>query len=112
MSGDVWQGVTKPGFSEKEGTVELPRFKLEYKVELNQPLQALGMKMAFDQTNANFSGINAVSLFDTVLQKTFVEVKEEGTEAAAAAITGISTPVSAAMPTPPPDAFTMILDPA
>jgi serpin B len=108
MSGDVWQGVTKPGFSEKEGTVELPRFKLEYKVELNQPLQALGMKMAFDQTNANFSGIARYLYISTVLQKTFVEVKEEGTEAAA--VTGISTPVSAAMPTPPPDAFTMILD--
>ena len=55
MNGDTWQRVTEPGFSEREGTVVLPRFKLEYGVELKQPLKALGMRAAFGK--ADFSGI-------------------------------------------------------
>jgi serpin B len=83
LNGRTWEKVTKPGFSRKEGTLELPRFKLEYSVTLNQTLQALGMKSAFDSDKADFSGIAPELYISTVLQKTFVEVKEEGTEAAA-----------------------------
>ena len=107
MNSDPWQRVTKPGFSEKEGTVVLPKFKLEYSVELNQPLQALGMRTAFDMDKANFSGIATNLYISATRQKTFVEVKEEGTEAAA--VTGISVPV-ASSPMPPPNPFQMIVD--
>jgi serpin B len=107
MNGHNWQQVTKPGFSEKEGTLVLPRFKLEYRVELKQPLQALGMKKAFDPLGADFSGIAPQLYISDALQKTFVEVKEEGTEAAA--VTGISV-LSAAMPMPILDPFQMIVD--
>ena len=93
MNGDTWQRVTKPGFSEKEGTVVLPKFKLEYSVELNQPLQALGMKTAFDMDKADFSGIAPNLYISAARQKTFVEVKEEGTEAAA--VTGMPVPSGA-----------------
>ena len=88
LNGRTWEKVTKPGFSEKEGKLELPRFKVEYSVTLNEPLQALGMKSAFDMKKADFSGIAPELYISTVLQKTFVEVKEEGTEAAA--VTGIA----------------------
>jgi serpin B len=107
MTGDSWQRVTKPGFSEKEGTVVLPKFKLEYSVELNQPLQALGMKTAFDPVGADFSGIAPQLFISAARQKTFVEVKEEGTEAAA--VTGIAMETSAMM-VPPPNPFQMIVD--
>jgi len=108
MSGDVWQRITKPGFSENEGTVVLPKFKLEYSVELNQPLQAMGMKTAFDPTNADFSGIAPQLYISAACQKTFVEVKEEGTEAAA--VTGIGVPMAVGIEIPPPNPFQMIVD--
>lgn len=107
LNGRTWEKITKPGFSEKEGTLELPRFKMEYKVKLNQPLQALGMKSAFDMKKADFSGIAPQLYISTVLQKTFVEVKEEGTEAAA--VTGIVMMAGAA-PMPKPNPFEMIVN--
>jgi serine protease inhibitor len=70
-------------FRKTEGTVALPRFKLEYEVTLNQALQKLGMAAAFSR-RANFAGMGAGALkIDEVRHKTFVEVNEEGTEAAA-----------------------------
>jgi serpin B len=107
MNGDTWQQVTKSGFSEKEGTVVLPKFKLEYSVELKQPLQALGMKTAFGPLGADFSGIAPQLFISAVRQKTFVEVKEEGTEAAA--VTGIAVEAGGMM-MPPPNPFQMIMD--
>jgi serpin B len=107
MNGDTWQKVTKPGFSEKEGTVVLPKFKLEYSVELKQPLQALGMKTAFDSLGADFSGIAPQLFISAARQKTFVEVKEEGTEAAA--VTGVAMQ-SRGIAMPPPNPFQMIVD--
>jgi serpin B len=108
MNGDTWQRVTKPGFSEKEGTVVLPKFKLEYSVELEQPLQALGMKKAFDMKKADFSGIATNLYISAARQKTFIEVKEEGTEAAA--VTGIGMPEAGGTEMPPPNPFQMIVD--
>jgi serine protease inhibitor len=107
MNGDTWQRVTKPGFSEKEGTLVLPKFKLEYSVELNQPLQALGMKAAFDSLGADFSGIAPQLFISAARQKTFLEVKEEGTEAAA--VTGMALQ-SGGIAMPPPNPFQMIVD--
>ncbi|MEG4276689.1 serpin family protein [Microcoleus sp. MON1_C1] len=42
-------------FSEKKGIIEIPRFKIEYKVELNNTLIALGMAGIFDISKADFS---------------------------------------------------------
>ena len=108
MNGDVWRRITKPGFTDEDGDLELPRFKIEYTVELAQPLQELGMKTAFDMEKANFSGISSEPLYiSAVLQKTFVEVKEEGTEAAA--VTGLVNPTSG-IEMPPPKRFEMIVN--
>ena len=96
MSGDTWQRVTKPGFSEKEGTVVLPKFKLEYSVELNQPLQALGMKKAFDKDTCGFFRHRSGELYIyATRQKAFVEVKEEGTEAAAVTLLAMADSLEA-----------------
>ena len=77
------------GMTELPTTVFLPRFRLEYEQVLNDVLRALGMTDAFSPGDADFTGIyrdaRAVQLHvSAVKQKTFVEVKEEGTEAAAA----------------------------
>jgi serpin B len=64
--------------------VALPRFKIEAAFELNDVLAAMGMPAAFD--DADFSGMNGKrDLFiSAVVHKAFVDVNEEGTEAAAA----------------------------
>ncbi|XP_007559909.1 serpin B6-like isoform X1 [Poecilia formosa] len=69
-----------------EVQVGLPRFKLEEKYDMKAVLMSMGMVDAFDQANSDFSGMSpANDLFvSEVYHKAFVEVNEEGTEAAAA----------------------------
>ena len=83
FSGEAWQDKILPQFEKHKGTLAMPRFKMEYAVLLKDPLTALGMKQAFAQ-NADFSAMADEPLFvSEVKQKSFVEVNEEGTEAAA-----------------------------
>lgn len=102
---DVTEGLDAAQWTEwiadlhdREIGLALPKFKLEYKRTLNDDLSAMGMRIAFDPSRADFSRIANVAperLFITkVLQKTFVDVNEEGTEAAAATSVGIG-PTSA-----------------
>ena len=69
-----------------EVLVEMPRMKLEYMNSLVKPLKAMGMTDAFSE-KADFSGLSdeKVSISD-VIQATFVNVDEEGTEAAAVTV--------------------------
>ena len=71
----------------KEGTVYLPRFRLEWEKLLNETLQAMGMKLPFMAGMADFTGISDMAqqiglYISKVKQKTYVDVNEEGTEAA------------------------------
>jgi serine protease inhibitor len=79
-------------FAEQEVNLALPRFRLEYGRKLKDDLAALGMGVAFG-TRADFYRIADVAperLYLTrVDQKTFIEVNEEGTEAAAATAVGV-----------------------
>jgi len=109
MNGDKWRRVTMPGFSEHDGLVVLPKFKLENTLELNPPLEVLGMKTAFNQEKADFS----VMFSDThhiseVRQKAFVEVNEEGAEAAA--VTAIANEAAGISEMNPLKPFEMIAD--
>jgi len=84
--------------------VHLPRFTLTWGANNIVPqLQALGMRDAFEPRAADFSGIDGTRnlLISGVFHKAFVDVYEEGTEAAAA--TGVVVGVTS-MP-PPPDVF-------
>ncbi|XP_042639438.1 leukocyte elastase inhibitor-like, partial [Orycteropus afer afer] len=69
-----------------EVTVSLPKFKLEESYDLNSYLICLGAQDLFDSHKADLSGISgARDLFiSKVVHKSFVEMNEEGTEAAAA----------------------------
>ncbi|MBC7326694.1 serpin family protein [bacterium] len=73
----------------KEVKVYLPRFKLERKYSMVEDFKKLGMPSVFDAGKADFSGITGKrDLYVTgVVHKAYVDVNEEGTEAAAA--TGI-----------------------
>ena len=74
------------GLSEQEVRVLLPRFTMTTFFDLSKALRSLGMVDAFDPGKADFSGITgSKNLFiSNVLHKAFVDVAEEGTEAAAA----------------------------
>jgi serine protease inhibitor len=92
-------------FLEREGTLALPRFKLENGMKLNSSLQALGMKRAFH--DADFSAMSDEPLaLSEVRQKSYIAVDEEGT-VAAAVTTGIMQATAVLRPQKP---FEMIVD--
>ena len=85
-------------FESQPITLSLPKFKNEYEVTLNNVLKSLGMEIAFDIKAADFSGMRSIPpelYIDEIKHKTFVEVNETGTEAAAA--TSITMAAASAM---------------
>jgi serpin B len=81
-------GKFSAGLQTGEIRLMLPSFKAEYEISLNAALQRLGMKEAFT-SSADFSDMSKEQLMiSEVRQKTFIEVNEEGSEAAA--ITSVS----------------------
>jgi serpin B len=101
---DKW----KEGFSLMEGYLELPKFKIEYSSSLEDVLKNLGIRKAFDTGSANFKGIIDKNVyFSKVVHKTYIDVSEKGTEAAAVTTIGMSL---TAMPTEPEETFEMIVD--
>lgn len=86
---------------QSEVLVYLPRFKVEAAFRLDDALKPLGMVDAFDMELANFAGMDGTDMLSisAVLHKAFVEVNEEGTEAAAATAVVMNL---RAMPRPQP----------
>lgn len=82
LTNNLWEDR----FVKKEGTVILPMFAIEYEVLLNKPLMEMGMVKAFtDQAQFPHMIEEEVPVYvSEVKQKTFIEVNEKGTEAAAA----------------------------
>ncbi len=81
-----WQNIVN-SMRQQRVWLKLPRFKIECKLPLNQPVKNLGMNRIF---NGDFANISDESLaVSEIRQKTFVEVNEEGTEAAAVTVTAI-----------------------
>jgi serpin B len=78
-----WLGQLKPA---PEVIVTIPKFKTTQQFELQGALGAMGMPKAFSDTQADFSGMTPVRelYISAVIHKAFIDVTEEGTEAAAA----------------------------
>ncbi|MEO5814496.1 MAG: serpin family protein [Gemmatimonadaceae bacterium] len=86
----TWMGQ----FQELKTAIWLPRLKLEWQRDLNDDLKAMGMRNAFIPDGADFTRMSSTQgthlFIDKVKQKTFVDINEEGTEAAAVTSVGIS----------------------
>jgi len=87
------------GLSSQPGTVQLPRFRMEWNKLLNETLKAMGMELPFLPGQADFSGMSDNALpgglhIKKVKQKAYVDVNEEGTEAAA--VTSVEMGVTSA----------------
>ncbi len=84
-------------------TVRLPRFRIEpaESVRLREPMEALGVHLAFEDGRADLTGIADVSpplFIEEGYHRAFVEVNEEGTEAAAATAVVVATRSAAVRP--------------
>ncbi len=87
LSKGMGTGLQDRAVPDRECKAGLPRLKYEYYVSLKDVLKSLGMAIAFNSGAADFSAMRAVPpnlYIGEVKHKTFVEVNEEGTEAAAA----------------------------
>ncbi|XP_021950951.1 leukocyte elastase inhibitor isoform X4 [Folsomia candida] len=75
---------------ERKINLSMPKFTLESTIDLKGPLTAIGAGSIFDETKADFSGIpedKSEQLYvSKAVQKAFIEVNEEGSEAAAATV--------------------------
>ncbi len=102
LTPSLWRLLTA-GFQPREVNLYLPKLRLDYERELNDDLKALGMVRAFDPGRADFSRMSAgPQLYITLVkQKTFVDINEVGTEAAAVTIV-VTAAVSGPQPPPPP----------
>ena len=92
MDANAWDELVA-GLDSTNLEVRMPRFRLEYEELLNRPLIDMGMGIAFG-TGADFTRLTPAARIDPVCihfvkQNTFVEVNEEGTEAAAVTTVGI-----------------------
>jgi serine protease inhibitor len=81
-------------FSEDSVNLFFPKLKLEYKIDKNllTVLSYMGMEIAFDPFEADFTGMYAPGniYISRIIHKTFLEVDEEGTEAAAATVVAMT----------------------
>lgn len=96
-----WMGA----FATREVQVVMPRYRMGVESSLNAPLQAMGMEDAFSPSRAAFGAMLTAEYLarqnayvSEAKQKVFIEVNEEGTEAAA--VTGIAVRTTSAGPPP------------
>ena len=91
----------KKSLRRRKVNIYIPKFKFETKYFMKNTLSDLGMPTAFTNS-ADFSGMTGTKdlKIDKVIHQAFIEVNEEGTEAAAA--TGIGVGMKTSMPPPTP----------
>ena len=104
LNSSIWETTMTGLQSKSKIPVWIPKWKFSWENTLNDELIALGMKVAFDPNFANFSAINQTSnlYISKVIHKTFIDVSESGTEAAAATSVGIGV---TSMPVDPPSFY-------
>jgi serpin B len=105
LTAEMWAGATRRA----EVVVAMPRFTLRGRSDLVPPLRALGMDAPFAAGTVAFGGLFPPEVLPSVreayigqaTQRTFVEVNEEGTEAAAVTDIGMIAMSGVAAPPPP-----------
>lgn len=108
LTPEVWEGWMAQ-FSSTPGEIALPRFELSSGADLKTPLQRLGMVLPFTERadlSGLFEGPSERLAISTVFQKTFLAIKEEGAEAAAVTVVGVTTTSAPA----PQERFELRLD--
>ncbi len=93
LTPDAWQAITA-SFQVRKVDLSLPKLTLKYERRLNDDLKALGMLIPFEPGAADFTQMAPAPVgnqlfIDFVKQNTFVDINEEGTEAAAVTTVGI-----------------------
>ncbi|MFH1000883.1 MAG: serpin family protein, partial [Bacteroidota bacterium] len=97
MDAQTWSSIVDNLQIPMSKELKMPKFKFEYENELNNELTDLGLGVAFSDF-ADFTGINKNGglYVSRVKHKSFIEVNEEGTEAAA--VTSVTVGVTSAGP--------------
>lgn len=94
LNGEEFMSILSNASTFSEVSVTIPKFKSEYSTMLIKTLETMGVKAAFDPLKADFSSLLEDSdnplYIDTVIHKTFIEVDEHGTKAAAATLVGVN----------------------
>lgn len=93
LSGDKLMKIFSSAKHGNEVNVKMPKFRTEYSTQLIDTLKKMGVKDAFDRKTADFSSLieNRDAYIATVVHKTFIEVDENGTRAAASTLVGADT---------------------
>jgi serpin B len=104
---EKWTGAL--GYEDRV-IVYLPRFKITQQFELSSTLEGLGMKAAFDPDSADFSAMTGDKslVISAAIHKAYIDLDENGTEAAAATavIVEMATAMAPQYAPPPPIVFT------
>jgi serine protease inhibitor len=96
VDGEQWNTWIGQFSEVKKFTVQMPKFKFEFERSLNDDLKHMGLGIAFTEA-ADFSGISNIPLLiSDVIHKTYIDVNEKGTEAAA--VTAVVMGVTSAGP--------------
>jgi serpin B len=97
LSAESWDAAVA-GVTPRSVELQMPKFTLRWEALLNDPLRALGMRLAFEGNQADFTRMSRTAgdrlYISKVKQKSFVDVHEEGTEAAA--VTSVEVRVTCA----------------
>jgi serine protease inhibitor len=100
LSGDNWKNWMQAFEQTDRVDITMPRFKYAFEIQLKEVLQAMGMEKAFMPYVADFSGISGEDLYiSQAIHKSYIDVNETGTEAAA--VTGLVFSVTSAGDEPP-----------
>jgi len=101
----AWLGETLRSLKSEEVIVSLPKFKATLGFDLTKTLAEMGMAKAFSAEQADFSRMSSGErlMISVVVHKAFVDVNEQGTEAAAA--TGVGVKLTAAPARQEPKVF-------
>lgn len=100
LDNEYWSQLTD-AMTQDSVVFSMPKWKFEYETLLNTPLQNMGMTDLFTEGVADLSGINSNGglYVSRVIHKTYIEVDEAGTEAAA--VTAVEVGVTSVNPNQP-----------